>query len=148
MTIAYMPMHLQLHSDRIKRYTRRAMRMTIQRRAILDALRRVQRPLTPKEILEEASAEAEDLSLTTVYRNLKALTASGALTVVEVFGQPPRYELAGLDHHHHFLCQVCDRLFDVEGCPGTLASMAPPGFAVLGHSVLLTGQCAECGESS
>lgn len=120
--------------------------MTRQRRAILAAFEREQRPLSPAEIEDAVRAEgATDVNLATVYRNLKVMVEGGQLTPVEVLGQPGRYELAGLGHHHHFLCESCDRVFDLPACPPKfLKDLAPEGFEVSGHELQLMGQCAGC----
>jgi Fur family transcriptional regulator, ferric uptake regulator len=119
-------------------------RMTQQRRAILDALEHAGRPLSPTEILEVAQITVPNLSLPTVYRNVKLLLEGEGIISVSVPGQPPRYELSGMDHHHHFLCKVCNRLYDLVGCPGSFAGLAPRGFTVQGHDLLLTGNCRSC----
>lgn len=119
-------------------------RRTVQRDAIRGAIERAGRPLAPAEVLELAAADAPTLGLATVYRALRALEDSGEIVAVDVPGQPPRYERAGLDHHHHFQCDVCGRLFDLPGCPGNVAALAPEGFAVERHEITLFGTCAEC----
>ena len=118
--------------------------MTQQRRAILDALEQTGRPLSPTEILEVAQDSVPNLSLPTVYRNLKFLLQGEVIIAVDVPGQPPRYELSGMKHHHHFLCRICNRLYDLAGCPGSFAGLAPRGFTVNGHDLLLTGRCRSC----
>lgn len=120
------------------------MRQTKQRQAILTTLQDEKRPLSPAEIAEIAAREVAGLNLATVYRNLKAMSAAGELTVVECVGQPARYELAGLGHHHHFHCEDCDRLFDLPACDATIDRLAPAGFAVRTHHIQLSGSCEEC----
>jgi len=120
------------------------MRMTDQRRAIMAAFRLGERPLSPGEVLALASKNVRSINLTTVYRNLKALVDGGEVVAVTVLGKSMRYELSGLDHHHHFLCKVCDRLFDVPGCPSSIRKLAPRGFKVTGHELMLTGRCNSC----
>lgn len=119
-------------------------RMTVQRRAILSAIESTKRPLSPEEILDEARVEAESLNLATVYRVLNALLDDAYLERVELLGKPPRYELAGLGHHHHFLCQSCDRMFDLPGCPGFAKRSVPKGFKVTGHEIVMFGRCKSC----
>ena len=119
-------------------------RMTQQRRAILSVLEQAQRPLSPQEILVGSGAGGGEISLTTVYRTLKAVVEAGRVVVVEFVGQAPRYELSGLKHHHHFLCKSCDRLYDIPGCPGSFEGLAPKGFTVHGHDLLLQGMCESC----
>ena len=124
------------------------MRRTRQREAILAALREAKRPLAPAEIAELASESVDGLNLATVYRNLKRMTETGELSLVECVGRPARYEVAGLDHHHHFLCEVCDRLFDLHGCAGpAVDSLAPEGFEVREHHIQLSGRCSDCAAS-
>jgi Fur family transcriptional regulator, ferric uptake regulator len=68
-------------------------RLTRQRLAILDALRASGRSLSPPELLELAQRQVPTLSLSTVYRQLKALQDGGQIGTVELPGQPPRFEL-------------------------------------------------------
>ncbi len=119
-------------------------RRTRQRAALKEAIEQAARPLTPQEILAEAQDAVPGLGIATVYRNIKALMSEGWLHKVEMPGGVDRYERAGLHHHHHFHCQECDRVFDVEGCPGNVESLAPPGFQVASHEIVLYGRCATC----
>ena len=120
-------------------------RMTNQRRAILSVLEREDRPLSPDEILVEARVEVVSLNLATVYRNLTSMLEAEQLVRVEMLGKPARYELAGLGHHHHFLCQECDRMFDLPKCTGFARQSVPRGFKATGHEVMMFGRCRSCG---
>lgn len=119
-------------------------RNTRQRTAIRDAIALAGRPLLPQEVLDAAQAGAPGLSIATVYRNLRALLDEGELRSVLLPGENPRYELAGGGHHHHFQCTRCQRVFEVDACPGDLASLAPPGFTVEDHDLTLYGHCKDC----
>lgn len=121
-----------------------AQRQTRQRTAIREALDEAARPLSPEEVLEAAKDAVPSLSIATVYRALRSLEDSGFIRPVAIPDQPPRYERAGLDHHHHFFCRECDRVFDVPGCPGNVENLAPQGFTVDGHDVVLFGTCRGC----
>ena len=122
-------------------------RQTRQQTAIREAFLASDRPLSPQEVLTAASVGAAGIGLATVYRHLKALVESGWLTPVELPGQPPRYELGGKRHHHHFHCRACGRVFDIPGCPGPLAASAPKGYEVEDHEITLYGRCPECAGS-
>ncbi|MDX2017725.1 MAG: transcriptional repressor [Planctomycetota bacterium] len=123
-------------------------RHTSQRIAIEASLKSSQRPLSPAEILDAAKPIAPTINLATVYRTLKRLTESGLIRAVDLPGEPSRYELAGLPHHHHFKCDECDRVFDVPGkCPSGLNDGLPSGFRVRDHEVVLVGTCADCGRA-
>ena len=123
-------------------------RFTRQRTAIYAVVAGAQRPLSPQEILETAQESVEGLGLATVYRNLKALREDGAIEVVQLPGESPRYEPAGQSHHHHFQCTQCTRVFDVHACPGDLKGLAPQGFQVQRHELTLYGLCADCAQAA
>ena len=70
------------------------------------------------EIFDLARDKIPRLGIATIYRTLKSLKEEGAIREVDLPGQSSRWELANKDHHHHFLCRTCDKLFEIEGCPG------------------------------
>ncbi len=119
-------------------------RKTNQRDAIRGVLERAGRPLSPQEVLEQAREAVPGLGLATVYRALKALTESGWLHAVELPGAAARYERAGKQHHHHFHCRGCDRVYDVDACPGALNRLSPRGFQLESHEIVLYGRCERC----
>jgi len=119
-------------------------RKTDQREAIKQIMRETERPLTPHEVLEAAQSLVPGMGIATVYRNLKALQETSFLRTVELPGEPARYELAGLAHHHHFHCDGCARVFDMPGCPGDLERAVPDSFRIRNHEILYYGWCPEC----
>jgi Fur family ferric uptake transcriptional regulator len=120
-------------------------RTTRQREAVRAAFETAEHPLTAEELLHLAKKRVEGIGIATVYRTIKSLLDEGWLTTVEVSGETPRYEHADKEHHHHFLCRACERVFEAEGCEGGKATLtAPPGFRVEGHEVVLRGVCVEC----
>ena len=119
-------------------------RKTRQYQAILDVMVAVRRPLLAQEILALASESVPRLSLATVYRNIKTLQDDGGIKAVVLPGQNPRYELAGRSHHHHFQCRQCERVFEIKACPGNLDRLAPSGFMVEDHEIVLYGRCGDC----
>lgn len=120
------------------------MRATRQREAIIRTLEEAGRPLSAVEILHLARSAVPALGLATVYRTIDSLLRSRSVASVEIPGRPPRYELAGKDHHHHFLCRQCHRVFEVPGCPGNIDAHVPDGFVLEGHEITLYGRCAAC----
>lgn len=122
-------------------------RRTAQRRAIRRALEDSGRPLSPIEIRERAAVAVPGLGIATVYRNLARLESEGRVASIEVPGVAgARWEVSGKGHHHHFHCRGCDGVFDVGDCPGPLADLAPPGFEVEAHEIVLFGVCPRCRE--
>lgn len=120
-------------------------RQTKQKSAIRVVLSAARRPMSPQEVLEEARRQVPEISMATVYRNLKALVETDELRSVELPGDSPRYELASAAsvHHHHFQCRVCGRVFDLHGCTIDLRAMLPPDFVLERHEITLYGRCGE-----
>lgn len=148
-------------------------RHTRQRQAVLDALARSGRALSPQDLLAEARSAVPSLNLSTVYRQIKSLQDARQIVRVELPGQPARFEIAARDdgavpsahrherdatphnasasddalahlHHHHFHCVQCDRVYPIHACPGPMNDLAPPGFEVQHHDLTLRGRCASC----
>jgi Fur family ferric uptake transcriptional regulator len=120
------------------------LRNTRQKAAIREAFLRADRPLSPEEVLASAQGEVEGLSIATVYRNISALLESTWLTSIAMPGEALRYEVAGKAHHHHFRCNGCGKVFEMQGCDVTLRPRLPRGFRVTGHEFFLFGRCADC----
>jgi len=121
-------------------------RSTRQRKAIEDALIRADRPLTPEELLVLAQAGVPRLGIATIYRALKDLRDGGQVVAVEVPGHAICYETAQRGHHHHFHCRQCQRVFEVEGCVHGVNAIAPAGFRVEEHEIVLKGLCQACAD--
>ena len=119
-------------------------RDTKQRRAIRAAFLANDRPLDPNKVLELAAGDHSGLGIATVYRNIKILLDEGWLAVVELPGEVAHYELAGKAHHHHFHCRTCGKVFELNACLPNVQTLAPPGFEVAGHDLLLFGACQDC----
>ena len=119
-------------------------RKTRQRSAIRDAILESHRPLTPAEVLELARRVVPGLGIATVYRFIKSMVDEGSVVPVDIPGAAPHYEVGHLGHHHHFHCRSCRRVFELRGCPRDLARLAPAGFELDGHEVVLYGRCEGC----
>jgi Fur family ferric uptake transcriptional regulator len=142
-------------------------RNTRQRQAVLEALAGSGRTLSPPEILALAQVQAPGLNLSTVYRQVKSLEEAGDVLKVQLPGQPARFEApcahaaanlpraqahshpaatasADEHHHHHFHCLGCGQVVPIHGCPGPMQELAPTGFVVERHDLVLHGRCAHC----
>ena len=103
-------------------------------------------PMSANELWDDLRGTG--IGIATVYRALKQGVEDGILTEVELQqAGPVRYERTGLEHHHHFLCSVCERVFDLIGCVGDLDRLLPGSFRMSGHEVLIFGTCSGCEES-
>ena len=119
-------------------------RNTRQKDAIRSVMTQAERPLAPEEVLALARKSVRGISIATIYRNISQLVQENWLAPVGLPGETTRYELAGKDHHHHFQCTSCDKVFEVPGCGLEQTLKLPPGFRTTGHDVLLYGLCNHC----
>jgi Fur family ferric uptake transcriptional regulator len=119
-------------------------RNTKQKDAIRAAFQAADRPLSPEETLQLAQEAVEGLSIATVYRNINMLVEEKWLEPVEVPGDSTRYEVAGKGHHHHFQCNTCGKLFELQGCGVDIKPRLPRGFRATSHELFLYGLCATC----
>ena len=120
-------------------------RATRQRAVIRQTLEQARRPLSPQEIHGLASREHTGISIATIYRAVRDLEELGEIAAVDLPGEASRYEIAvKLGHHHHFQCDLCKRVFEVQGCPGDMSEIMPASFHVKRHSIVLYGDCPDC----
>ena len=120
-------------------------RKTRQLEAIETALKSAGRPLAIAEIHAAARGKFPTLGIATVYRAVRELVAGGSIVNVEYPGQPTRWEWAVARNHSHFICNTCQRVFDIDA-PDRVPRPArrPRGFLFQGDEVIYYGICAEC----
>lgn len=126
------------------------MRMTRQRRVILQELRKVDTHPTADEVYALVRRRLPRVSLATVYRNLESLTEAGTVQMIETGSGPRRYD-GNAAHHHHVRCEACGSVADVPA-GAVRASVKIDsesvceecGFVVSGHRLDLVGLCAMC----
>lgn len=123
-------------------------RNTQQRRAILKVFEKTTRPLSVQEVLDLAKRKSPGIGIATIYRNLKSLQEEGLLQLVELPGGSSVYELPSLDHHHHFSCTKCLKVFDIDACQVNFQALVPAGFQLQQHEILLSGLCDKCLQKS
>lgn len=123
--------------------TRAQERSTRQRRSISDVFCRAERPLSINEVLDAAQRQ-HVVSLSTVYRFVRALVADGALSVFELPGLGAFYELSGKAHHHHFSCIRCRRVYELNNCVNVDTLTLPKDFRAVSHDLTVSGVCAAC----
>jgi Fur family ferric uptake transcriptional regulator len=119
-------------------------RNTKQKDAIRGAFTQADRPLSHEEALKLAQESVDGLSIATIYRNINLLVEEKWLTPVEIPGDTTRYEVSGKEHHHHFQCNLCGKLFDLQGCGIELKAKLPRGFKTTGHEFFVYGLCSAC----
>ncbi len=117
---------------------------TRQKDAVLAVLTAADGPLKPEEIRTKAAKMCKGIGMATVYRALQFFADEGMARPVVIPGDPPRYELTAKEHHHHFVCRRCHKVYDLIGCVKHLSGLVPRDFTVSDHDITLYGLCAMC----
>ena len=143
---------LDVDNEVASRLRRAGQRYSTGRRAIVDALRGVTRPVTIPELVERTPG----LASSSAYRNLAVLEATGVVQrIVLGADDHARFELAEVlteHHHHHLICTGCGAVDDFTVPDGleravnnALAAVATAtGFRPADHRLDLVGICADC----
>jgi methylated-DNA-[protein]-cysteine S-methyltransferase len=133
-----------MHGDDVPDLLRRhRLRVTPQRRAILNAFRSTaDEHLSAEEVLSRASRTVPEIGRGTVYATLAELAELGLLSSVGS-PEPVRYE-TNVKPHDHFRCRLCLRLFDLDLGGGDLDRRTVPGYTLQVVAVYGEGVCAHC----
>jgi Fur family peroxide stress response transcriptional regulator len=122
------------------------LRRSKQREAILDFLRNTSSHPTAYQIYEAVRKEIPNISLGTVYRNLKLLSSEAEILELDLAGSLSRFD-GDTRSHYHFRCEGCGRVFDVDE-PVDLERnervAKKTGFMVSHHILEFRGLCRDC----
>jgi Fe2+ or Zn2+ uptake regulation protein len=122
-------------------------RLTPQRRAVLDVLAASTDHPTAGEVFERVRRLLPGIGAATVYRTLGLLVESGqALELSLADGASARYD-GNVERHDHVVCTECGLAVDIDsplaaGVAGTLARST--GFTITGYDLQFHGRCATC----
>lgn len=118
-------------------------RWTKQMQVIIDIVYESADHLTADEVYQAARRKLPNISLGTVYRNLKKLESSGIVNEttsngVSAFSKHPF-------NNAHLECEVCHRIVPVPVEIDILAMERKIGMPVKKWNLTLVGTCRECG---
>ena len=122
------------------------LRMTNQRRAILQELTKSCAHLTADELYDLVRKKLPKISLATVYRNLEILSDAGVIAKLEVSGRQKRYD-ADVSLHHHIHCVRCHRVDNIDGFISEVdmtAMACHDQYEVTGYRLDISGICPQC----
>lgn len=121
-------------------------RMTRQRRVILEELRKLDGHPSAEEVYELVRKRLPRISLGTVYRNLETLSELGEIQKLEFGGTIKRFD-GHTEPHYHIRCSLCDCIDDA---PMSLLKdieervSAVTDYRIIGHRLEFFGLCPEC----
>lgn len=117
------------------------------RNAILTYLQHSDAHPSAETIYTDLKAEIPDLSLGTVYRNLKLFQQQGMVSSIATVHGVERFD-ANTAPHVHFICDGCDAVIDLHqlSTPQALCAEAERsiGCCVCGCQLSFTGKCQTC----
>lgn len=123
-----------------------ALRNTIQRSLVFEAVNALHSHPTADEIFDEVSRVHPAISRATVYRNLNVLAEEGKIRRLPIPDGADRYDHVP-DPHYHVRCEACSRVFDVDmellqDVDSHIRDSR--GFHFLGHDIIFKGICPDC----
>lgn len=112
----------------------------------MKALRSTHSHPTASWIYEQVRKEIPDVSLGTVYRNLNLLRDKGEILQLDFLRPLSRFD-GRTDPHHHFVCNGCRNIFDLDEPLNTQLNdivANKTGFEVFSHHIEFEGLCPNC----
>ena len=97
-------------------------------------------------VYEQVRQEIPNISLGTVYRNLKSLAKSGEIRQLDLADGTSRFD-GNTDSHYHFRCEECGLIFDLdEPVDRSIGQRVAKktGFKISRQRMELLGLCTEC----
>ncbi len=124
------------------------LRITSQRRAIVDTVFETEEHFTADQLLDWSRKKDQSVSRATVYRTLPLLTESGMVREMDFGKDHTFYDPNYADHpnHSHIICQDCDRIVEFESDKITKLEdeiTHKLGFSVKTQRLQITGSCDE-----
>lgn len=127
---------------------RKRLKMTPQRRVILDVFLEEDEHLSSEELYAKVKKVDPSIGQATVYRTMKLLADAGFAGSVDFNDGVRRYEhKLGQAHHDHLICESCRKNIEVvdpeiERLQEHLARRH--GFLLTHHRMYLYGLCPDC----
>jgi Fur family ferric uptake transcriptional regulator len=127
---------------------RKNLRLTAQRRAIVETAFQTHQHFTADQLLEWSRQRDKSVSRATVYRTLPLLTESGLVREMD-FGENHKFydpNYAERPHHNHIICEDCGTIVEFES--GEIKRLGAQiskrlGFAAKSHRLQITATCEE-----
>jgi Fe2+ or Zn2+ uptake regulation protein len=120
------------------------LRCTRQRYAVMAFLMEQTRHPSAAEIFEAVNRVDPRSSRATIYNNLSDLVKAGLVREVAVEGRAARFDAKGIPHHH-FICDRCGNVEDLEWYDVPKPASGSLGKRVLReYELIFRGLCTQC----
>ncbi len=120
--------------------------LTVQRRAICEALYSRKDHPTADQVYEDIKIRLKGVSRTTVYRVLDTLVSIGVAKRISNPDSTARYD-GDIQRHHHLTCTKCGTVYDLHDPALNSLQVSLDngnGFEIMDYSITFTGLCARC----
>ena len=89
------------------------LKRTKQKEVILRIIKSISSHPSADWVYEQARKEIPNISIGTIYRNLKLMKEQGELLELDLGPGQAHYD-GNANNHYHFRCEKCGKLFDLE----------------------------------
>jgi len=124
------------------------LKVTPRRLEVMNCLGGAASYLAADEVWGQIRPRLGSIGLPTVYRILDELAEAGVITRIFLSDRKQYYFLcANQDHHHHFVCESCRKVEDVDQCGLDHVSRdiaRRSGGRVTSHILQINGVCGAC----
>jgi Fe2+ or Zn2+ uptake regulation protein len=124
------------------------LKVTPRRQEVMNCLGGEQSYLSADEVWGRIKPRLGSIGLPTVYRILDELAVAGVITRIFLSDRKQYFFLcANQSHHHHFVCEACRRVEDLEQCglDGVSRDITRrSGGRVTSHILQINGICGSC----
>ncbi|MFF3024724.1 Fur family transcriptional regulator [Gottfriedia sp. NPDC057948] len=143
-------MHKENIQDAILHLKNSGVRITPQRHAIIEYLIGSGTHPTADEIYKALEGKFPNMSVATVYNNLRVLREVGMVKELNFGDSSSRFDYITTDHYH-IICEKCGEMndFHYDGLEGiNLYVEKETGFEVTNHRMEVYGICPKCKEKT
>ncbi len=122
------------------------LRLTRQRKEILQTLVQATGPLSAREIFLKLKPVSESFELSTVYRSLHSFMERGLVRETDLGTGEKKYELNSGEHGHHLVCVGCGEILFL-GCPlreFEREVKEKTRYEIIEHRLNVLGVCPSC----
>ena len=130
----------------IRTLKEKGLKLTPQRRLIIDAIHGAEAHLTAEEIIAHVQTRMPEVHKSTIYRTLELLEGAGCVFKSEL-DEHSIYHHAEEGYHHHLVCSRCGRIIECDEdlfTPVEKSLAEQYGFHVDFKHLVMSGLCEEC----
>lgn len=119
-----------------------------QRDALIEILQSTDTHPTAEWVYEQMREKFPNVSLATVYRNLKHMIEIGIAR--ELYTENSSRFDANMAEHYHFVCKKCGKIIDIypDDENGEILKLRNMGFEIDRYDLSIYGMCTECKEGN